>query len=100
MVSHVLMALSLGPWLSQGLCILDTLPKIKQSPFRRLSEPTVLQGRTRTGFMPDGLPLLCRYTSILSLPRLKPSEAGRYSFLARNTGGEHSLTFELTLRCE
>jgi len=39
-----------------------------------------------------------RYTSILSLPRLKPSEAGRYSFLARNTGGEHSLTFELTLR--
>lgn len=39
-----------------------------------------------------------RYTSILSLPRLKPSEAGRYSFLARNTGGESSLTFELTLR--
>ncbi|XP_008150427.2 macrophage colony-stimulating factor 1 receptor [Eptesicus fuscus] len=38
-----------------------------------------------------------RYTSTLSLPRLKPSEAGRYSFLARNAGGEDALTFELTL---
>lgn len=39
-----------------------------------------------------------RYTSTLSLPRLKPSEAGRYSFLARNAGGWSALTFELTLR--
>ncbi|KAG8504482.1 Macrophage colony-stimulating factor 1 receptor [Galemys pyrenaicus] len=39
-----------------------------------------------------------RYTSTLSLPRLKPSEAGRYSFLARNTGRWEALTFELTLR--
>ncbi|XP_053421951.1 macrophage colony-stimulating factor 1 receptor [Nycticebus coucang] len=39
-----------------------------------------------------------RYTSTLSLPRLKPSEAGRYSFLARNVGGWSALTFELTLR--
>ncbi|KAF7473499.1 macrophage colony-stimulating factor 1 receptor [Marmota monax] len=38
-----------------------------------------------------------RYTSSLSLPRLKPSEAGRYSFLAMNAGGSSSLTFELTL---
>uniref|UniRef100_A0A8C0ZWV2 receptor protein-tyrosine kinase n=1 Tax=Castor canadensis TaxID=51338 RepID=A0A8C0ZWV2_CASCN len=41
--------------------------------------------------------LSCRYTSILSLIRLKPSEAGRYSFLARNVGGWSTLTFELTL---
>ncbi|XP_042637281.1 macrophage colony-stimulating factor 1 receptor [Orycteropus afer afer] len=39
-----------------------------------------------------------RYTSTLSLPRLKPSEAGHYSFLARNVGGWKSLTFELTIR--
>ncbi|XP_012513771.1 PREDICTED: macrophage colony-stimulating factor 1 receptor [Propithecus coquereli] len=39
-----------------------------------------------------------RYTSTLSLPRLKPSEAGRYSFMARNLGGWSALTFELTLR--
>ncbi|XP_045407348.1 macrophage colony-stimulating factor 1 receptor [Lemur catta] len=39
-----------------------------------------------------------RYTSTLSLPRLKPSEAGRYSFMARNPGGWSALTFELTLR--
>ncbi|XP_016066088.1 PREDICTED: macrophage colony-stimulating factor 1 receptor [Miniopterus natalensis] len=39
-----------------------------------------------------------RYTSTLSLPRLKPSEAGRYSFLARNARGEEALTFEITLR--
>ncbi|MBZ3882800.1 Macrophage colony-stimulating factor 1 receptor [Sciurus carolinensis] len=39
-----------------------------------------------------------RYTSSLSLPRLKPAEAGRYSFLARNAGGWSALTFELTLR--
>ncbi|XP_008564126.1 PREDICTED: macrophage colony-stimulating factor 1 receptor [Galeopterus variegatus] len=39
-----------------------------------------------------------RYTSTLSLPRLKPSEAGHYSFLARNTRGWSALTFELTLR--
>ncbi|KAI5259610.1 macrophage colony-stimulating factor 1 receptor [Manis pentadactyla] len=39
-----------------------------------------------------------RYTSTLSLPRLKPSEAGRYSFLARNAGGGSAMTFELTLR--
>lgn len=38
-----------------------------------------------------------RYTSTLSLPRLKASEAGHYSFLARNAGGEDVLTFELTL---
>ncbi|XP_003782093.1 macrophage colony-stimulating factor 1 receptor [Otolemur garnettii] len=38
-----------------------------------------------------------RYTSTLSLPRLKPSEAGYYSFLARNVGGWSALTFELTL---
>jgi hypothetical protein len=44
--------------------------------------------------------LSCRYTSILSLIRLKPSEAGRYSFLARNVGGWSTLTFELTLLCE
>ncbi|XP_037364853.1 macrophage colony-stimulating factor 1 receptor [Talpa occidentalis] len=39
-----------------------------------------------------------RYTSTLSLPRLKPSEAGRYSFLAQNAGGWKALTFELTLQ--
>ncbi|XP_037657755.1 macrophage colony-stimulating factor 1 receptor [Choloepus didactylus] len=39
-----------------------------------------------------------RHTSTLSLPRLKPSEAGRYSFLARNARGWSSLTFELTLQ--
>ncbi|XP_004384956.1 macrophage colony-stimulating factor 1 receptor [Trichechus manatus latirostris] len=39
-----------------------------------------------------------RYTSTLSLPRLKPSEAGRYSFLARNAGGWKTLTFEIILR--
>uniref|UniRef100_A0A9L0S2G1 Macrophage colony-stimulating factor 1 receptor n=1 Tax=Equus caballus TaxID=9796 RepID=A0A9L0S2G1_HORSE len=39
-----------------------------------------------------------RYSSTLSLPRLKSSEAGRYSFLARNAKGEETLTFELTLR--
>ncbi|XP_008059241.1 macrophage colony-stimulating factor 1 receptor [Carlito syrichta] len=39
-----------------------------------------------------------RYTSTLSLPRLKPSEAGCYAFLARNVGGQKDLTFELTLR--
>uniref|UniRef100_A0A8D1S4X0 Macrophage colony-stimulating factor 1 receptor n=1 Tax=Sus scrofa TaxID=9823 RepID=A0A8D1S4X0_PIG len=38
-----------------------------------------------------------RYASTLTLPRLKPSEAGRYSFLARNARGEGVLTFELTL---
>ncbi|XP_006863937.1 PREDICTED: macrophage colony-stimulating factor 1 receptor [Chrysochloris asiatica] len=38
-----------------------------------------------------------RYTSILSLPRLKPYEAGRYAFLARNEEGWKNLTFELTL---
>lgn len=43
----------------------------------------------------------CRYTSTLSLPRLKPSEAGLYSLTARNAGGgESALTFELNLRCE
>ncbi|XP_040828591.1 macrophage colony-stimulating factor 1 receptor isoform X2 [Ochotona curzoniae] len=39
-----------------------------------------------------------RYTSSLSLLRLKPTEAGRYSFLARNAGGLRTLTFELTLQ--
>lgn len=39
-----------------------------------------------------------RYTSTLSLPRLKPAEAGFYSLTARNAGGENTLTFELTLR--
>ncbi|KAM9731054.1 macrophage colony-stimulating factor 1 receptor [Dama dama] len=38
-----------------------------------------------------------RYTSKLTLPRLKPSEAGLYSFQARNARGEDNLTFELTL---
>ncbi|XP_037017841.2 macrophage colony-stimulating factor 1 receptor [Artibeus jamaicensis] len=38
-----------------------------------------------------------RYTSTLFLPRLKPSEAGLYSLMARNAGGENALTFELTL---
>ncbi|KAM6224477.1 macrophage colony-stimulating factor 1 receptor isoform 2-T2 [Rhynchocyon petersi] len=39
-----------------------------------------------------------RYTSTLFLPRLKPSEAGRYSFLARNSGVWKALTFEVTLQ--
>ncbi|KAL0608088.1 Macrophage colony-stimulating factor 1 receptor [Plecturocebus cupreus] len=39
-----------------------------------------------------------RHTFTLSLPRLKPSEAGCYSFLARNPVGWRALTFELTLR--
>ncbi|XP_004453792.2 macrophage colony-stimulating factor 1 receptor [Dasypus novemcinctus] len=39
-----------------------------------------------------------RCTSTLSLPRLKPSEAGRYAFLARNAGGGNALTFELVLQ--
>ncbi|XP_003477396.1 macrophage colony-stimulating factor 1 receptor [Cavia porcellus] len=39
-----------------------------------------------------------RYTSSLILTRVKPSEAGRYSFLARNEGGWSALTFNLTLR--
>lgn len=38
-----------------------------------------------------------RYTSTLSLPRLKPFEAGRYSFLAENARGVEVLTFELHL---
>uniref|UniRef100_A0A8C0HTN0 Macrophage colony-stimulating factor 1 receptor n=1 Tax=Balaenoptera musculus TaxID=9771 RepID=A0A8C0HTN0_BALMU len=38
-----------------------------------------------------------RYTSTLTLLRLKPFEAGRYSFQARNARGEEALTFELTL---
>ncbi|XP_057587157.1 macrophage colony-stimulating factor 1 receptor [Hippopotamus amphibius kiboko] len=38
-----------------------------------------------------------RYSSTLTLPRLMPSEAGRYSFQARNARGEEALTFELTL---
>lgn len=39
-----------------------------------------------------------RYTSTLYLPRLKPDEAGRYSFWARNARGEDALTFNLTLQ--
>ncbi|KAM4875401.1 macrophage colony-stimulating factor 1 receptor [Thomomys bottae] len=39
-----------------------------------------------------------RYTSILSLGRLKPSEAGYYTFRAQNAGGWSALTFNLTLR--
>lgn len=39
-----------------------------------------------------------RYTSTLYLPRLKPYEAGRYSFWARNARGEDALTFELNLQ--
>uniref|UniRef100_A0A5F9DVQ4 receptor protein-tyrosine kinase n=1 Tax=Oryctolagus cuniculus TaxID=9986 RepID=A0A5F9DVQ4_RABIT len=39
-----------------------------------------------------------RYTSSLSLRRLKPTEAGRYCFLARNVGGSSALTFELALQ--
>ncbi|XP_075399273.1 macrophage colony-stimulating factor 1 receptor [Tenrec ecaudatus] len=39
-----------------------------------------------------------RYTSTLSLPRLKPSEAGRYVFLARSGVASEALTFQLVLR--
>uniref|UniRef100_A0A5F9DLX2 receptor protein-tyrosine kinase n=1 Tax=Oryctolagus cuniculus TaxID=9986 RepID=A0A5F9DLX2_RABIT len=41
-----------------------------------------------------------RYHSsrVLSLRRLKPTEAGRYCFLARNVGGSSALTFELALQ--
>ncbi|XP_023571133.1 macrophage colony-stimulating factor 1 receptor isoform X3 [Octodon degus] len=39
-----------------------------------------------------------RYTSSLFLTRVKPSEAGRYSFQAWNEGGWRALTFSLTLR--
>ncbi|XP_045140647.1 macrophage colony-stimulating factor 1 receptor [Echinops telfairi] len=39
-----------------------------------------------------------RYTSILSLPRLKPSEAGRYVFLAGSEVVSEALTFQLILR--
>lgn len=63
-----------------------------KSLIRWLSEPTVLT--------PDGLLLSCRYTSTLTLLRLKPFEAGHYSFQARNARGEETLTFELTLLCE
>lgn len=98
MVFPCLLAPSLGSWLSQGFCGLDTSPKIKQRLLGWLSEPAVLAGATLGS--PRRLPLSCRYTSTLSLPRLKPSEAGRYSFLARNAGGEDALTFELTLLCE
>lgn len=82
----------LGTWLSQGLRAPDPRPKIKPPPLRWFSEPSVLT--------PDGLLLPHRYTSKLTLPRLKPSEAGLYSFQARNARGEDTLTFELTLLCE
>lgn len=72
--------------------------KIKERLLGWLSEPAVLVGTTLCS--PRCLPLSCRYTSTLPLPRLKPSEAGRYSFLAWNAGGEDALTFELTLLCE
>ncbi|XP_012881009.1 PREDICTED: macrophage colony-stimulating factor 1 receptor [Dipodomys ordii] len=39
-----------------------------------------------------------RYSTLLSLPRLKPWEAGRYSFRARNARGWSALTFNLTLQ--
>lgn len=39
-----------------------------------------------------------RYSSTLILPRLKPYEAGRYSFLAENARGGDVLTFELHLQ--
>ncbi|XP_048187423.1 macrophage colony-stimulating factor 1 receptor [Perognathus longimembris pacificus] len=39
-----------------------------------------------------------RYSSLLSLPRLKPSEAGHYAFRAQNAGGWSTLTFTVTLR--
>lgn len=39
-----------------------------------------------------------RYSSTLLLPRLKPSEAGHYSFLASNANGTRVLTFALTLQ--
>ncbi|KAM5302216.1 macrophage colony-stimulating factor 1 receptor isoform 2-T2 [Glossophaga mutica] len=39
-----------------------------------------------------------RYTSTLFLPRLKPTEAGLYSLVARNAGGENALTFEINLQ--
>uniref|UniRef100_A0A8C6QJC9 Macrophage colony-stimulating factor 1 receptor n=1 Tax=Nannospalax galili TaxID=1026970 RepID=A0A8C6QJC9_NANGA len=39
-----------------------------------------------------------RYTSDLFLSRVKPSEAGRYAFLAQNEGGWNNLTFELILQ--
>uniref|UniRef100_A0A8C5LF77 Macrophage colony-stimulating factor 1 receptor n=2 Tax=Jaculus jaculus TaxID=51337 RepID=A0A8C5LF77_JACJA len=39
-----------------------------------------------------------RYTSVLSLPRLKPLEAGHYSFQVWNKGSWRNLTFSLTLK--
>ncbi|XP_036060907.1 macrophage colony-stimulating factor 1 receptor [Onychomys torridus] len=39
-----------------------------------------------------------RYTSELILNRVKPLEAGQYSFLAQNKAGWNNVTFELTLR--
>ncbi|XP_004686622.1 PREDICTED: macrophage colony-stimulating factor 1 receptor [Condylura cristata] len=54
-------------------------------------------GEHQGGLVPSGHNM-SRYNSILSLPRLKPSEAGHYSFMASNDGGCKALTFELTLR--
>lgn len=88
------MAPTLASWHSQGPCALDTLLKVKQSSLEWLSEPTVLV------LTSDVLFLSHRYTSTLYLPRLKPYEAGFYSFWARNDRGEDTLTFELTLQCE
>lgn len=95
------MAPILASWHSQGPCALDTLLKVKQSSLEWLSEPTVLvRGISGLVLTSDVLFLSHRYTSTLYLPRLKPYEAGFYSFWARNDRGEDTLTFELTLQCE
>lgn len=66
-----------------------------------MSEPTVLvRGISGLVLTADVLFLSHRYTSTLYLPRLKPDEAGRYSFWARNARGEDALTFNLTLQCK
>ncbi|XP_059102196.1 macrophage colony-stimulating factor 1 receptor [Peromyscus eremicus] len=39
-----------------------------------------------------------RYTSELILNRVKPLEAGQYSFMAQNKAGWNNVTFDLTLR--
>ncbi|XP_057644285.1 macrophage colony-stimulating factor 1 receptor isoform X1 [Chionomys nivalis] len=39
-----------------------------------------------------------RYTSTLTLNRVKPLEAGQYSFTVHNKAGWNNVTFELTLR--
>ncbi|KAK7819033.1 hypothetical protein U0070_002345 [Myodes glareolus] len=41
---------------------------------------------------------LLRYTSTLTLNRVKPLEAGQYSLMVHNKAGWNNVTFELTLR--